>query len=187
MILIGLTGKARSGKDTVADYLAEHYRFKTTAFAKPIKDGCKAMFGLTDEHVYGDLKEVVIPEYGCSPRQMLQWCGTEFGREMVHPDIWLMQVRHQWEAMRETAAETFHSGLVVTDVRFENEAELIRKLGGFVVHVERPDAQTIASHSSESGVRWSSLDGYILNESTLDALYAQVDNMACKYLGLTKT
>lgn len=187
MILIGMTGKARSGKDTVGEYLARHYRFQTTAFAKPIKDGCKAMFGLTDEHLYGDLKEIVIPEYGCSPRQIMQRCGTEFGRQMVHPEIWLMQVERQWQAMQANAAETFGSGLVVTDVRFENEAAMIRFLGGVIVHVDRPDVEQIAEHSSEAGVEVSWQDLCVNNNGDLTDLHMCIDTMAQVVLGLAKT
>ena len=187
MILIGLTGKARSGKDTVADYLKKHYRFQTTAFAAPLKAGCKAMFGLSDAQVHGDLKEVVIPAYGCSPRQLMQWAGTEFGRNIVHPRIWLMQVENTWHSMLDAAHETLHSGLVVTDARFENETDMIRENGGVVIHVTRPGVTQVAAHSSESGVKVGPDDIVITNDGSLGMLYAQIDDVLASKLNLLKT
>ena len=168
--LIGLTGRARSGKDTVAGMLKTVVDFKSLAFAAALKDGLKTMLDLTDEHVYGDLKEVVIEDFGKSPRQMLQTLGTEWGRQLVHDDIWLTVTRRKIDRWRE---EGF--AVVMTDVRFENEAEMIRKMGGRVWHVVRPDAPKINAHASENGVSFdAATDITIYNNGTLDDLYDAV-------------
>jgi hypothetical protein len=180
MRLIGLAGRAGSGKDTAGEYLAKNYMMEHTFFAKPIKEGCRVMFGLTDEQLYGSQKETVIPEYGCSPRQIMQWAGTEFGRNLVHPDIWLMRVRHVWDAIQATADETFHGGLVVTDVRFENEAALIRELGGTVVHVVRDRTPDVADHSSEAGIEFKLGDIRCDNTGTKHELYAALDTIVLR-------
>ena len=166
-VLIGLAGKARSGKDTAARFIMEHCSlFEQAAFAGPIKEGCRAMFGLNDAHLYGDLKETVIEQYGCSPRQIMQWCGTEFGRSLVHPEIWVMQVRNEWEACR-----ILGTNLVVTDVRFDNEAMAIREMGGVVVHVTRPSHTSgVTEHASEQGVTVLPEDEAIVNDCSLHHL-----------------
>jgi dephospho-CoA kinase len=84
MILIGITGRARCGKDTAADYLSANIGFKKYSFAKPIKDAVKDMFGLTEDHVNGYLKEVVLPDICHSPRFLMQTLGTEWGRKIVN-------------------------------------------------------------------------------------------------------
>jgi len=190
MILIGLTGKARSGKDTVGAWLKKHCRMHTTYFAEPIKEGCRAMFGLTDAQLFGDQKETVIEKYGCSPRQLMQWAGTEFGRQMVHPDVWLMQTEDKWRALQGAGScihGTLCGGLAVTDVRFENEAAMIRRLGGVVIHVDRPDVQQVAGHVSERGIEFVEGDRLIVNDGTLAELYDQVDELSRDGLGLAVT
>lgn len=58
--IVGIAGKARSGKDTVAKYLIEEYGFKSISFATALKEGLgRRVFGLTDDQLYGDKKEVV--------------------------------------------------------------------------------------------------------------------------------
>src|SRR4051812_49215672 len=123
--LIGLTGKARSGKDTVASFLIEQFAVRTLAFARPLKEGLKTMFHLTEEHVNGSLKETVIPEFGKSPRQMLQTLGTDWGRSLVADDIWLIVAKRNIEQWLHE-----HDDVAITDVRFDNEANMVRDMGG---------------------------------------------------------
>jgi hypothetical protein len=94
-MLIGLTGKARSGKDTVAGYLNNKHMFSHYWFSKPMKDACRTIFGWDDRHLYGDLKEVVDPVYGISPRVALQTLGTERGRNCINQDLWLTRAGPQ--------------------------------------------------------------------------------------------
>lgn len=165
--LIGLTGKARSGKDTVAGFLADNYGVKTLAFARPLKEGLKTMLNLSDEHVHGSLKETVIPDFGKSPRQMLQTLGTDWGRQMVTDSIWLLVAKRQIEAWLE---QGYH--VAMTDVRFDNEAEMIRTMGGKVWHIHRPNAAQVNAHASEAGVTFDkSLDVLIVNDGSLEDLF----------------
>jgi hypothetical protein len=168
--LIGLTGKARSGKDTVAGMLKDAFQVETLAFARPLKEGLKTMLNLTDEHVHGSLKETVIEDFGKSPRQMLQTLGTDWGRELVTNDIWLIVAQRQIAAWLDE-----DKSVVITDVRFDNEADLIRKLGGSVWHVRRNDAQAVNAHASEAGVLFhSDTDKIIDNNGTLAELFDTV-------------
>lgn len=149
-VLIGLAGPARSGKDTAAGILAARYGFATFAFAAALKEALCIMCDLHPDMLDGDLKEKPIKRLGGkSPREMLQTLGTEWGRETICDDIWIEKFRVRW--MRENLARS--PGLLVTDVRFENEAEAIRAEGGVIWHVARPDAPGVAEHKSEAGVR----------------------------------
>lgn len=167
MNLIGITGKARSGKDTAAKVLIEQRGLIKYSFADPMKEGVKVMLGLTDEHVNGDLKEQVIPELGVSPRRILQTLGTEWGRDIIRSDLWVVLAQQKWEAIKAATEETFHGGMIVPDVRFEDEAAFIRDNGGLLIHIERKGAQEIEGHVSEAGVEWRKGDARINNSGTL--------------------
>lgn len=172
--LIGLSGLARCGKDTLAKMLYDAFRVERISFAEPIREALRAMMGLTDEHFHGELKEVPIPWLGKSPRQLMQTLGTEWGREIVNDSLWLL--------IAEQKIKAFHDDMkhvVVTDVRFENEADFIRANGGVVWHITRANATKVQIHASESGIAFKPQLGDIRieNNGTLDELFDEaVDN-----------
>lgn len=167
--IVGLAGPARCGKDTVASLLHRVFNTGSVAFADPIRDSLKAMLGLEWEHFHGKLKEVEIDWLGKSPRQLMQTLGTEWGRDRVNPDIWLLIAGRKMDKILEDR------GVVVTDVRFENEAEYIRSKGGEVWHISRPGIQAVNAHASEAGVKFvPGVDKKIINDGTLDDLLTKV-------------
>ena len=135
--LIGLTGKAGSGKDTVAQMLG----YCTYAFAAPLKNALAAMGFPEPER---SQKEELIPGFDFSWREAAQKLGTEWGRGL-QSDIWLTM------AERERAASKVEF-LVVTDVRFHNEADWVRD-HGVLVHVLGRQSELVgktATHASET-------------------------------------
>lgn len=165
--IIGLTGKARCGKDTVANFLIAAIGGYRYAFADPIRDMLHAGLGIDMNSAYWkDHKEEAIPAFGVSPRQMMQTLGTEWGRDLVNKDLWLLLAK----------GKLFRTGpgMVVTDVRFENEADWIRKMGGRIIHVLRDDTPAVAAHSSEGGVARLNEDLVISNTGTIDELQHMV-------------
>jgi len=157
MIIVGIAGKARSGKDTLANGLVDGMGFERYSFADPIKEMARVGLGLTQDQLYGDSKDKVDDLYGCTPRKILQTLGTEWGRELIDGNIWI-------KAMERKAAES--GFMVVPDIRFENEADSIRRLGGIVVHITGRDG-SVESHKSESGVDVKDDDYVIENSGTL--------------------
>lgn len=167
-LIIGITGPARSGKDTVADRLVKMFGFQRYGFADPMKKMLAVGFGLTEEHLNGGLKEVVIERFGKSPRQMMQTLGTEWGRDLVHTDAWLTLARDYCDS---------HPRVVVSDVRFPNEAQWVRQ-NGVLFHVLRPRAQSVAAHSSEGGIKFDPCADYALqNHGSIYELYRQLDGL----------
>lgn len=166
--LIGLVGNARVGKDTVADYLADQYGLIPYAFAMPVKDMLEPVFG--DLFYTGD-REKPIDWLGKSPRQLMQSLGTEWGRHLVHPDIWVLLADQQWKRY------PGRFGMVATDVRFRNEAEWVLREGGTLIRIVRPDAESVSSHCSEQAIPFDLCTFTIENNSTLEHLYAQVDGV----------
>lgn len=173
-MLIGLSGPARSGKDTLAYYLADEYGFNTLALADPIKRGLAAMLGLTDAQLYGDEKEVVDPLIGLSPRQLCQSLGTEWGRAHVRDDLWLLIAGRRIQQCLDAAHCV---GMVVTDIRMENEAAWIRSMGGVVVHISREDRPPVHNHVTEAGIAMRHGDFVITNNDTLETFYRKADGL----------
>lgn len=180
-LLIGIAGKAGSGKDTAANYLKLVYDFRSVAFADPIRAGMKAIIGLDDCHFAHPTKEVVLPEFGKSPRQMMQTLGTEWGRNQVNQDLWLILA-----GIRKAEHNSMGWDVVITDVRFENEATWIREQGGVIWHILRGDS-VAAAHASEAGIYlYPNEDEVINNNGTLQELYEQVTALYVKQTRRTK-
>ena len=79
-MLIGICGRKRCGKDTVADYLVKNYNFVKYNFGDQVKLICKLMFDFSDEQINGDLKDVVDPRWNIKPRDTFQVFGTDFAQ-----------------------------------------------------------------------------------------------------------
>ena len=169
-LLIGLCGPAGCGKDTVASFMVQR-GFTRYTLAMPLKKGLEAMLGIGldtwDDRVR---KEQVIPWLGKSPRQVAQTLGTEWGRQHVHPDLWVMLMLRKWDEVRQAVSPR----MVVTDVRFDNEALAIINAGGTVWRVERDGVAPVAAHASEKGVSPALIEGVVRNNVPLDKLQVNV-------------
>lgn len=171
---IALVGKKNSGKDEVYSALRAlpDARFERVAFADPIKEMLRAGLGIPREVLWGNAaqKELLDPRYGVSVRQMLQTLGTEWGRTLVHKDVWVMAALADIETRSHKDADL---NWVVTDVRFLNEASLLRAAGFDVWNVWRPDASTGVSeaHASEQEQELIEWDHQLYNDGTLEELH----------------
>lgn len=187
MILIGLAGVARSGKDTAASVLAKELGLYRYAFADPIKRMLEQVFG--DNFVAGD-RERIEPISEVSYRTLMQTLGTEWGRS-IQPDLWARVAKAKWEWVKDgcpvdhkqgiidnvlTGALSYPAGMVISDVRFDNEAEWIRSEGGIVIHIERPDAAKVglAGHASEAGLSKLPYDLVVLNDGSLEDFHTKL-------------
>lgn len=170
--LIGITGKAGSGKDTLADALVAEFGGVKHSFALPIKLALNAMFGWTME-MWNDRvwKETVIPWLGKSPRQLAQTLGTEWGREIIHPELWALL------AMDLFAKHAAKSAFIIADLRFNNEASIINANGGVVINIVRPGVGEISAHKSEAGVDHELLDCQVINDGSVVKYVSQAINM----------
>jgi hypothetical protein len=172
--IIALAGPARSGKDTVADFLAEHHGAMRMAFADPIRHMIREGLNISDIWLH-EAKDHAIPQLEITGRHLMQTLGTEWGRA-IHPDIWVMALVN---ALKRHAD---HNDLIViTDTRFNNEACWVRRQPrGEVWHILRNDRPALTpeaqAHASEAGVAKDFKDLTIHNNSTLEALYLIVDS-----------
>lgn len=176
MIIIGLAGKARVGKDTAANYLGERHRLSPVAFAQPIKNALTAMGFNQADYDTVERKNEIIPWLGVSYRKLAQTLGTEWGRDL-HPDFWLLLAQRRVEARRNLGVP----GVVISDVRFDNEADWVRAEGGLIIHMEGPARSGMAvdgeGHASERGIKRQLNDVVVSNIGSLDFLYRQLDTV----------
>jgi hypothetical protein len=129
------------------------------------------------DFVTAEQKETIIPWLGVSYRHAAQTLGTDWGRKLIHSDLWLIVLERTLYA---DLKKTDCPGLVLSDVRFENEAAWIRKVGGSVLHVQRNvesgmGAQAKA-HASEQGVSFvAETDRLLFNYGTVEQLHRSID------------
>lgn len=171
--LIGIAGRARSGKDTVANFIIAAIGGYRYSFADPIRAMLAPLGVDMNDPYWRARKEDVIPALGVSPRRMMQTLGTEWGRNLINPDLWLVMA-HQ-RLLRNGP------GMVISDVRFENEAAWIRKHGGRIIHVIRPEAKAVEVHASEDGIEMLDTDAQLFNSGTLEELQLTVRELLRVY------
>lgn len=180
-MIIGLSGKKQHGKSSVARYLKSKHRFTKISWAEPLKEIVgKQLFGLTYEQLYGtqEDKERIIPKWGMSSREILQKVGTECFRKIIHPDFWVIV---GMDYIQKEA--NIGNDVVVSDCRFPNEMEAIKKLGGITVRVVKLDKngdwiQETDEHDSETALDKYNHDyAMSANEGDLKGLYYQIDGI----------
>ncbi len=158
LVLIGVQGALSAGKTTIRNTLVNVMGFKAVSMADPLKLALMAM-GATKAEVYGEDKAKVNELWGDKTnRHAMQTLGTEWGRRIIHPDVWVECIRRRIDKayrtyirnnsdeggckLREAAfrdAEALR--LVIDDVRFPNEAEMIHDFGGSVWTVRRESVE----------------------------------------------
>ena len=181
--LVGVAGKKGSGKDTIGAYLVERYGFQRMSFADSLKEACAQLFDFDDEQLYGDEKETPDPRWGgVTPRKVLQLVGTELLKIQLNnliPELGGNIFSKRVE-LGLPNLEIF--SVVITDVRFEDEVDMIRRNGGIIVQVVRPTPPsgdpTLSSHSSEVGLSPEQIDLVIENDGSLRDLYRKIDSLS---------
>lgn len=166
--ILGLHGLKRSGKDTFAEQFCRTMQevnnaaWHINSFADPLRKLGQAMFGINEAN-----REVEIPGIGKTGRQFLQIVGTEVVRQF-HPDTWVKSFAHRISGERL---------VVCTDVRFNNEAQYIKDNGGLIVHIRRPDLESLDkdAHVSEAGISHKYIDVGVSNEGTLEDYKRLID------------
>ena len=165
-MIIGFCGRKRSGKDTAAA-VAVQEGFMQLSFASPMKQMLRQLLhaqGARPHEIQamleGDLKEVPTPYFNDqSPRHAMQTLGTEWGRKALGDDFWVNTL------MR---TSSMYSRVVISDVRFPNEADAIRTKGGLVFRITRPGLANNDNHPSEALIDKITVDGEIENSASLE-------------------
>lgn len=167
--LIAFAGPAGSGKDTAAGFL-KGSKYVPYKFAAPIKQAISNMFGVPLSLLEDSVaKEGELTPYGKSMRYMMQTLGTEWGRDLIHPDIWvILATKRLYEVM------TLGKCMVISDLRFENEAQWVRQSKGQIFYLERGASGIGQSHKSEQGFQLQPEDTVIINNGSIAELRAKL-------------
>lgn len=151
--LVGVVGKARTGKDTLGAYL-KGKRFlphrdlyaTTAALADGVKAVASKAFDIPLNYFYEhELKDAPFDDEEFSPRQIAQYVGTESFRDVFGEWVWVKRLHTELQS-----GFNVNDAVVVTDVRFANEVQWICEQDGIVVYLEREDAPQVSAHSSEN-------------------------------------
>lgn len=174
--LIGIHGLPRAGKDTIANFLVSEHGYLRHGPSVHVKDAAAAMFGVPREYFDDDnIKDRMDPFWKKSYREMAQYVGKECSRDIFGEDFWLRHVERQLIEMRSLNYQ--HTGMVLADIRYENEVEWVKKNNGIVLFVIRSVNRPKASnegHAAERGLNPSLADQIVYNNDTIYELYEQV-------------
>lgn len=192
-MVLGLAGRARAGKDTCADVLSQAYQFYRMAFADALRKEIIDAFGIDADLFHDstkDKKDTALAIGRCndaefmalavkmgvsvtdprSPREIMRWWGTEYRRRQ-NPTYWL-------ERAAQTLDEAMRRGfrrVVITDVRFRNEADFVRYYDGLVWKINRAEASAVAAtHQSEIELGLIQADAVIDNNRSMTAFAAEI-------------
>lgn len=172
--VVGLSGYARSGKDTLADHMVES-GYTKMSFADPIREALARLNPTIEVHGLGYVGLATALRLGGGGwealksdapdiRNLLQRMGTEVGRELFGQNFWVDQAIKRAED---------GSRIVFADCRFPNEADAIKKLGGKMFRIERDGVTAANAHISETALDDYTFDGVVNNVGTLDDFFEQ--------------
>lgn len=169
--LIGLSGYAQSGKDTVGRIITEHYGHEPVSFSDKLREFLYAqrVIYLPDGRLLND----VVDEIGWEEarlvypviRELQQYTGTDAGRNLIYDRIWV-----------DASMRSMLPGqpYVFTSVRFPNEAEVITEAGGVLLRVVRPGVGPVNAHMSDTQLDGWRFDGIVVNSGTILDLHTEV-------------
>lgn len=178
--LIGISGYARSGKDTAARYIAMRYGYVHISFADAIRDALVALnptitvnHPVTKERALMPL-ELAVFVFGwedlksLSPdvRPLLQRFGSEVGRNLWGEDFWITRLFNAVVGERK---------VIISDVRYWNEAQAIRRKSGEIWLIERPEIEPANEHPSETDLSGYEFDRIFHNNGSPDQLFDKID------------
>ena len=164
--VVGLIGRAGTGKDTAAAHLCAHYGFVRVAFADPLKNMIEVHLeerGIDHAYLYEPgWKDMPIPGIGFSAREMLQRLGDAY--RQMDPDFW---VRALADVLGMRGSPTLwapvHDRIVISDVRYPNERDWVHSCGGTLVRLVRETAPAVRNHSSDQHADYMPADHTLVN------------------------
>ena len=176
-MMIGLVGSARSGKSSVGKILCDENGYTCMPFANAIRRGLLSAFPFLKRECLYDNKDQGIPELDyITGRVLLQTMGHEWGRSTVHQDVWIKALQSEIGLMRVDPRR-----VVIDDVRYRNEIQWIKDMGGMIIGIKRPmNSATYPEwmdHASENSLDEDLVDEWIVNSSDLADLKVMVKSV----------
>lgn len=177
-MIIAFAGQMGSGKSTAIEKLKKCAgRVELVKFAGPIYD--------IQEFIYNTIKPVYTrPETFIKDRKLLQWIGTDWARETISDSVWVDLWKAKVRSVQNQHIYTPNLTIVCDDVRFDNEAEVVKSVGGHVVQIISDKTQNridttsgIVHHKSEAGLNPKLIDYTITNNGTIAEFELAVRNV----------
>lgn len=180
MHIIGFSGPKYSGKSEAANIARECFSQPATYnLPDPIYAACMDIFGWTyEECTDPNLREQVDPRYGVSPRYAQVTLGTDWGRKMINEHLWTIRLE---ETIRDLRGHSNTDCLVVPNIRFDNEAEVIKSYAGCVFQLNRPGYDHDPQEPSEAGISDDLISAWIYNHDDFQYLRDQVEALVDVY------
>jgi len=200
-MIIGICGFQGSGKSIMANYLVDNYNFTVLSFADSVKDMLSVIFNWDRELLDGTTdmsriwretvdewwsKHLNIPNF--TPRMAMQYIATDLFRDKFNPNIWILSL--------ENKIKNTNTNIVIPDCRFINEIELVKRIGGHIVYIDRNNPEwfynlntyknisIIPSDIHKSEYEWilNCPNDYIINNKTIKIFYNNIDDYLCKFI-----
>ena len=175
MIVVGIAGRKRHGKDTLADFAIKFLSERGfTAMKRHLADSLKEeVIRIVANHTGDSFAELMQRATTAEGKEEFrlgwQWWGTDIWRRR-DPARWIKLLREHLEADRDAEEDV----VFVPDVRFPNEVELVKEMGGYIIRVQRPGLDDGDGHASEHALDdYQEWNAEILNDSDLPALEEQ--------------
>lgn len=194
-LLLGINGEIGSGKSTLANYLVGRYGMTEYSFAKPLKDVAVTL-GFEPYQVFGNQEEKLETNefWKISARKFLQVFGSEVCRDFVPkalPDMDFNGVTMWVRLFEKYRIDHPNENIIVSDVRFADESQKIKQLGGYVIRIVREngnadmemsvDESEAKQHKSELQAASIKPNIVIRNDGTLEQLFSCMEE-AIKYI-----
>ena len=187
MPIIGLCGHKGSGKDTIANMLVQNDDFIKIAFADFIRNAAKELFNWDDSRFEQENKEKIDEYWGVTPRKILQELGTEFLRIHCKPFLSMefklpnndsyegtFHIKRINQEVMRLLEINSNVNIIFSDIRFQDELDYIKKLGGYIIKVTRPSLSKnkFSQHISEKNISsLNNVDYEIVNDHNIPHLY----------------
>ena len=169
MRIIGLSGYARTGKDTVAQILVENHGFERVAFADALRELLQQVDPIVDV-TYEGFGEYGVYRLSDALTYYKGWEGAKDGE----PGVRRIMQAHGVAFRKMQPGGSY----VIPDMRFPNELVAVRQHGGLTVRVERPGYGPVNGHISETALDRGVFDYYLSNNGpTADTLIAKVGGL----------
>jgi hypothetical protein len=177
--VIAFVGKAGSGKTTAAKYLVERNIYRRLSFSDGLKKMLSKGLDIPNAYLYGDSKNEPCEQLcGRTARHAMITLGTEWGRDMIHPDIWVNTLTRDMITYIKMGIDK----IVIDDVRFLNEANWVKSLNekgmvARIIRILRGENKESTDHRSEIEQDGIEVDWEIWNNDTVESMCRSIDGI----------
>lgn len=179
--IIGICGRKRSGKDTIAQYLCQQYGYENQKISEDLKKMVQLLFGFSDEQVEDDTKDVNDTRWDISPREAMQFFGTHVMQKEIQHLLTKKQIGRRFWIESFVTKHNLHDTekrIVISDIRFLHEYEVLKRYNAFIIRVDK-DAMPFdqSDHESEKDYINIPTDAILKNNGNVIDLYNNIEDM----------